>query len=86
MAAVVDRGHLVVSCQTNARRIHPHEHGLAADGALLHLGGALGARALMPARDGDVILRPSEAYYARGLAAQGGLGDCCATRVEPGVS
>ena len=36
-------------------------------------------------RDRDVILRPSEANYARGLAAHGGLGDRCATRVEVGV-
>eukprot|EP00964_Phaeocystis_antarctica_P070120 scaffold42663_cov69-Phaeocystis_antarctica.AAC.1 len=54
--------------------LHPHLHRTAADWALLHLGRASTASALVTARSREVRLGVHEADNARRLASDGGLG------------
>ena len=68
---------LSLALRSNVSRhpyLHPHLHSRAADGALVHLGRAVGARALVAARHRDVRLEVGEADDARRLAADGRLG------------
>ena len=53
--------------------VHPRLHKSAANGALLHQGRAMAARALVAARHRDVRLGVSEADNARRLATNGRL-------------
>ena len=56
-------------------RVYPLLDGCAAVGAVLHPPRAAAAHAQMAARHGDVRLRVRHAHDARGLAADGGLGN-----------